>query len=59
MEITANALQTVQANQNVIFTETAVCGSGSIIHREGSGLVTLRGMTNQCRADLKYSLVGT
>jgi hypothetical protein len=58
MEITANALQTVQANQNVIFTETAVCGSGSIIHREGSGLVTLRGMTNQCRARFKVFFSG-
>jgi hypothetical protein len=58
MEITANALQTVQSNQNVIFTETAVCGSGSIIHREGSGLVTLRGMTNQCRARFKVFFSG-
>ena len=47
MEITANALQTVQANQNVIFTETAVCGSNSIIHREGSSLTTLKGLRNQ------------
>jgi hypothetical protein len=58
MEITANALQTVAANQNVIFTETAVCGSSSIIHREGSGLVTLRGLTNQCRARFKVFFSG-
>lgn len=58
MEITANALQLVQANQNVIFTETAVCGSNSIIHREGSGLVTLRGLTNQCRARFKVFFSG-
>jgi hypothetical protein len=58
MEITANALQTVAANQNVIFTETAVCGSNSIIHREGSGLVTLRGLTNQCRARFKVFFSG-
>jgi hypothetical protein len=45
MEITANALQTVATNQNVIFTDTAVRGNCSIIHREGSGLVTLRGIT--------------
>lgn len=50
MEITANALQTVNSNQNVLFTETAVAGNCSIVHREGSGLVTLRGLTNQCRA---------
>lgn len=58
MEITANALQTVESNQNVLFTETPVCGSCSIIHREGSGLVTLRGITNQCRARFKAFFSG-
>lgn len=50
MEITANALQTVATNQNVLFTDTAVKGNCSILHRDGSGLVTLRGITDQCRA---------
>jgi hypothetical protein len=50
MEIIANAVQTVPANQNVYFTDTVVCGNGSIGHRDDSGLVTLRGVTNQCRA---------
>lgn len=51
MEITANALQTVAANQNILFTNTVVCGNCSITHREGSGLVTLRGNSGcQCRA---------
>lgn len=58
MEITANALQTVQANQNVIFTDTAVCGNNSIMHREGSGLITLRGLTDQCRARFKVYFSG-
>ena len=58
MEITANALQTVEANQNVIFTETAVCGSNSIIHREGSGLTTLKGLTNHCRARFRIFFSG-
>lgn len=58
MEITANALQTIEANQNVLFTETAVCGNSSIIHRNGSGLVTLRGLTNQCRARFKVFFSG-
>jgi hypothetical protein len=53
MELTANALQTVEANQNVLFTDTVVCGNCSILHRDGSGLVTLRGITNQCRARFK------
>ena len=55
MEITANALQTVATNQNVLFTETAVKGNCSIVHREGSGLVTLRGITDQCRARFRVT----
>ena len=58
MEITANAVQTVAANQNILFTETAVPGSCSIIHRNGSGLVTLRGLTRQCRARFKVTFGG-
>jgi len=51
MEITANAIQTVATNQAVLFTETAVPGNYSLVHREGSGLVGLRGLPNgQCRA---------
>ena len=55
MEITANALQTVAIGSNVLFTETAVKGNCSIIHREGSGLTTLRGITRQCRARFKVT----
>ena len=58
MEITANAVQTVAANQNVIFTDTAVCGSNSIIHRDGSGITTLKGLTNQCRARFRVFFSG-
>lgn len=49
-EYVAVATQEVAANGNVIFTNTAVKGSNCIQHREGSGIVTLRGLTNQCRA---------
>lgn len=55
MEVTANANQVVRSNQNVLFTETAVAGNCSIMHREGSGLVTLRGLTNQCRARFRVT----
>lgn len=58
MEITANALQTVESNQNVLFTETAVNGNCSIIHREGSGLVSMRGLTSQNRARFRVSFGG-
>ena len=51
MEIVANALQTVPVNQDVLFTGTSVRGNASIMHREGSGIVTVRGLMNgQCRA---------
>ena len=49
-EYTANAIQTVAVNQDILFTDDPVRGSNSIMHREGSGLVTLRGITCQCKA---------
>lgn len=59
MEITANAVQTVAANQNVLFTESPVPSTTpAIVHREGSGLVLLRGVTKQCRARYKVTFGG-
>lgn len=58
MEITANALQTVNENQNVLFTDTVICGSCSMMHRDGSGLITVKGITDQCRARFKISFGG-
>ena len=56
MEITNNAVQTVAASQNVLLTDTVVSGNCSIVHRSGSGLVTLRGLTNnQCRARFRVT----
>lgn len=53
MELIANALQTVEAGANIQFTDEVVGGCNSILHRSGSGLVTLRGITSQCRARFK------
>ena len=58
MEIIANALQTVEVNQNVLFTDTVVCGNCSMNHRDGSGLVSIKGNTNQCRARYRVSFGG-
>ena len=55
MEITANELQTVLENQNVQFTDTVVPGKACTSHRVGSGLVSLKGLTDQCRARFKVS----
>ena len=50
------ALQTVESGQNVLFNETPVAPSRCIVHRDGSGIVTLRGLTNgQCRARFRVS----
>lgn len=58
MELTANAIQEVAVNQSVIFTDTVVKGNCSMLHREGSSLVTLRGITDQCRARYRVSFGG-
>lgn len=48
-EYTSNALQTVGLGQNVLFTESPIpCNRGYVIHREGSGILTLRGIVNNC-----------
>lgn len=51
VEFTAVAEQIVPANNNVLFTEDVItCRKGYVHHRKGSGLVTLVGLTNQCKA---------
>ena len=52
-EYTNSGIVTVAVGQNVPLTETAVAGNGCIVHREGAGIVTLRGITNQCKARFK------
>ena len=58
MELIANAVQTVETGANIQFTDEAVHGCNSILHRSGSGLITLRGITNQCRARFKAFFSG-
>ena len=58
MEIIANALQTVNVGANVQFTDTVVPGKPCTLHRAGSGLVSLKGLTDQCRARFKVSFGG-
>ncbi len=58
-EYTNIGTQTVAAGQNVAFTETPVsCNRGYVNHREGSGVFTLRGITNQRCARYKVSFGG-
>lgn len=57
-EFTASNIQLVPAGQNVLFAETPVCGNNCITHRAGSGLVTVKGATSQCRARYKAFFSG-
>ena len=57
-EFTNVTVQQIAANGNAVFNETPICGSNCIVHREGAGIVTLRGVTNQCRARYKVSFGG-
>jgi len=51
VEYTAVAEQVVSAGNNILFTEDVIpCRKGYVEHRKGSGLIELRGITNQCRA---------
>lgn len=58
-EFTNSNTVSVAASENLPLTETAVKSPACIVHREGSGLVTLRGLTSgQCRARFKVSFGG-
>ena len=54
-EFVNTSIVTVPAGQNVPLTETAVTGKPCIVHREGAGIVTLRGLTQQCKARFRVA----
>ena len=58
MEIIANAVQTVNTLSNILFTDTVVNGNCYITHRDDSGLVSIKGITNQCRARYRITFGG-
>lgn len=58
-EFTGVLLQTVEENQNILFTETPICPTRCITHREGSGIVRVNGKsTSQQRARYLVSFSG-
>ena len=57
-EFTNNPIQVVQPNQQVLLNTTIGCPKGYIYHREGSGIVTLRGITNNCFARYQVTFNG-
>ena len=59
MELTNNIVQTVNANDNVIFITTRIPGNCSVLHTEGSGNIKMRGLSNnQCRSRFKVTFTG-
>lgn len=57
-EFTNSSILTIAAGQNVPLTETAANSKPCIVHREGAGIVTLRGLTNQCKARFRVAFGG-
>lgn len=48
--------QLVAAGQNVLLVDTIPCNKGYVIHRNGSGILTLRGITNGCARFARYQV---
>ena len=57
-EYITNNEQLVDTNNNLIFTDTVVSGCCNIIHRAGSGIITLRGVTGQSCTRFKVTFSG-
>lgn len=45
-EYVYNPVQRVEPNQNVLLQDAIACNRGYVIHRNGSGILTLRGIVN-------------
>ena len=56
-EYVYNPIQLVQPNQPVILDASIPCNRGYVFHREGSGIVTLRGIVNNsCANFARYQI---
>ena len=50
--------QEVGVNQNVLLEDSIPCPKGNVIHRNGTGILTLRGVTNNCFARYQVTFNG-
>ena len=56
-EFTYNPIQTVQPNQPAILNDSIRCPKGYVLHRNESGIVTLRGIVNNaCGCFARYQV---
>lgn len=57
-EYLANAVQSVDLNNPLIFTASIPCTKGYIYHEDETGIFTLRGITNNCFARYRVTFNG-
>lgn len=57
-EFTKNEVQTVLPNQVVTLNTSIGCNKGYVYHRDGSGIVALRGITSNCFARYQVTFNG-
>lgn len=57
-EFIRNEVQTVAPNQPVALDTSIDCTKNYVYHRNGSGIVTLRGVTNNCFARYQVTFNG-
>jgi hypothetical protein len=56
-EYVFNPVQLVQPNQNVLLQDSIPCNKGYVVHRNGSGILTLRGIVNgACGCFARYQV---
>ena len=48
--VSTQSPQLVAAGQNVLLADSIPCNKGYVVHRNGSGILTLRGKTTNCFA---------
>lgn len=54
-EFVENAVQLVESGQNVLLEDSIPCNKGYVLHRNGSGIITLRGIVNNpCARFARY-----
>ena len=56
-EFVQNEIQLVQPNQNILLQSSIPCNRGYVYHRNGSGILTLRGVVNgACGCFARYQV---
>lgn len=52
-----NPIQQVEQNQNILLNDSIPCSKGYVVHRNGAGILTLRGIVNNsCASFARYQI---